>query len=280
MPRARTDTAIGLSREPGYYSAVIVREDRISAGARRGYPFNIPAVRSLGTLKLDPKITIFVGENGSGKSTLIEAIAVAAGMNAEGGSKNFRFTTRRSESTLHTAIELVRGPRREKDGYFLRAECMYNVATCLEALDKDPAPGPKLIDSYGGLSLHNQSHGESFFSIIANRLADDSFIVMDEPESALSPSRQLYLLGQMQRLVKPKRCQILLSTHSPILMSYPGALLYRLSNSGIEQVKLDETEHFTLTRDFLGNYKAYLNRLFKADPPQNAQSRKAATKKE
>jgi predicted ATPase len=263
MPKARTDTAVGLSREPGYYSAVVLCEERISAKAGLLYPFNIPAVRSLGNLKLDPRVTIVVGENGSGKSTLIEAVAVAAGMNAEGGSKNFRFSTRPSESKLHTAIELVRGPRKEKDGYFLRAECMYNVATDLEKLDSYEAPGPKLINSYGEVSLHDQSHGESFFAIIANRLADDSFIVMDEPESALSPSRQLYLLAQIHRLVEQRRCQIVLSTHSPILMSYPGALLYRLSSAGIENVKLSETEHFTLTRDFLGNYKVYLNRMFK-----------------
>ena len=263
MPKARTNTAAGLSRAPGYYSSVVLQLERVAADSQTRYPYNIPSIRNLGTLKLDPKVTIFVGENGSGKSTLIEAIAVAAGMNAEGGSKNFRFATRRSESTLHTAIDLVRGARREKDGYFLRAECMYNVATTLEKLDESGGAGPRLIDSYGGVSIHDQSHGESFFAIIANRLSDDSFIVMDEPESALSPSRQLYLLGQMHRLVEEKRCQILLSTHSPILMSYPGATLYRLSTTGIELVKLHETEHFKLTRDFLGNYRAYLHKLFK-----------------
>ncbi len=263
MPKARTDTAVGLSREPGYYSAVLKCDERIPARQRKQYPFSIPAVCCLSNLKLDPKITILVGENGSGKSTIIEAIAVAAGMNAEGGSKNFRFSTRKSESSLHTAIELVRGPRKEMDGYFLRAECMYNVATVLEKLDSYEAPGPQLIKSYGEISLHDQSHGESFFAIIANRLADDSFIVMDEPESALSPSRQLYLLAQIHSLVEKRRCQIVLSTHSPILMSYPGALLYRLSPAGIEAVKLSETEHFTLTREFLGNYRAYLNKLFK-----------------
>ena len=173
MPKARTETAVGLSRAPGYYSSVKLHEDRISSRAHRDYPFNIPAIRSLGNLRLDPKVTIIVGENGSGKSTLIEAIAVAAGMNAEGGSKNFRFATRRTESKLHTAIELVRGARREKDGYFLRAECMYNVATCLEKLDAEPGAGPSLTDSYGGILLHDQSHGESFFSIIAKSTFSD-----------------------------------------------------------------------------------------------------------
>src|SRR5579862_5189664 len=147
MPKPRTNTAIGLSKAPGYYNAVKLREEHISKAERRGYPFNIPAVAKLGTLPLDPHITIFVGENGSGKSTLIEAIAVAAGFNAEGGSKNFNFRTRSTESPLHDALRLKRGVRREKDGFFLRAESLYNVATNIEDLE---AEEPGLFPAYGG----------------------------------------------------------------------------------------------------------------------------------
>jgi predicted ATPase len=280
MPKPRVNTAIGLSRDPGYYGAVALDYDALPKRARGGYPYTIPAIRNLDTLPLDPYITIFMGENGSGKSTLIEAIAAAAGMNPEGGSKNFNLATRRSESGLSKHIKLVRGARREQDGYFLRAESMYNVATELERLDKAGGAGPALVESYGGVYLHDQSHGESFFAIVANRLSEDSFIVMDEPESALSPTRQLYLLTQLYRLTRTKRCQIVFSTHSPILMSYPGALLYRLSESGIESVKLKDTEHYTLTRDFLNDHKRWMERLLSAQPESVSASAKSRTKRE
>jgi len=269
MPKPRTNTAIGLNRAPGYYSAVVLKRDQISQQEFRSYPFNVPAIAHLDTLELDPKITIIVGENGTGKSTLIEAIAIAAGMNAEGGSKNFSFSTRKSHSVLHDRIELRRGARRERDGFFLRAESMYNFATVLDQLDSYDAPGPKLIKSYGDVSLHEQSHGESFFAVLANRFGEDSFLVMDEPESALSPARQLYLLGQMQRLIVQSQCQFVLSTHSPILMSYPGATLYRLDTSGIARTRLEDTEHFQITRNFLTNYHDALAQLF-ADPDLKA----------
>src|SRR5882724_10652848 len=133
------------------------------------YPFSIPAIRSLDELALDPKVTFLIGDNGSGKSTLIEAIAVLAGFNAEGGSKNFRFATRSSESPLHKYMRPVRGVQRPRDGFFLRAESYFNVATEIENLDKAPGRGPPLITSYGGVSLHEQSHGESFLALATHR---------------------------------------------------------------------------------------------------------------
>jgi predicted ATPase len=226
------------------------------------YPFWIPAVRKLSTLNLHPRVTFFVGENGSGKSTLVEAIAVAAGFNAEGGSKNFRFATRRSESELHTALRLARGARRERDGFFLRAESYFNVATEIEKLDEEPGPGPPILPAFGGISLHEQSHGESFLALAANRLRGNGLYVFDEPEAALSPSRQLSLLKIIDTLARSKQSQFIIATHSPILMAYPDATIYSLDASGISTVAYEETEHFQITKSFLVDRQRYFKHLF------------------
>ncbi len=152
-----------------YLLSVSLLRDRVKSFDR--YPFSIPCVRSLNTLKLDPKVTFLVGDNGSGKSTLIEAIAVAPASMPRAGTKNFSFSTRRSEPERHTAIRLARGERRERDGFFLRAESLFNVATNIEELDREPG-GPPIISYFGGTSLHEQSHGESFFAVALNRFGD------------------------------------------------------------------------------------------------------------
>ncbi len=224
------------------------------------YPFNIPAVRSLDTLELHPKVTFLIGENGSGKSTVAEAIAIAAGFNAEGGSKNFNFASRRSESELHTAIRLVRGIRRPKTGYFLRAESYFNVATEIERLDSEPG-GPPIIASYGGRSLHEQSHGESFLALVQNRFSANGLYILDEPEAALSPQRQLSFLVSMHALARDGNSQFVIATHSPIILAYPDATIYTLDPNGITKANYEDTEHFSLTRDFLVNRERYLRRL-------------------
>ncbi len=195
------------------------------------YPFSIPALHSLERIDLDPRVTFFLGENGSGKSTLLEGIAVAAGFNAEGGSQSFSFSTRASESSLHRALRLVRGVKRPRTGYFLRAESYFNVATEIERLDAMPGGGPRIINSYGGRSLHAQSHGESFMALIRNRFGPQGLYILDEPEAALSPRRQLALLAAMQNLASQK-CQFIIATHSPILLAYPGATPLRAVGKG------------------------------------------------
>jgi predicted ATPase len=225
------------------------------------YPFAIPAVRHLERLNIHPRVTFFVGENGSGKSTLLEAIAVAAGFNAEGGSRNFRFATRRSESDLHQHLRLVRGTRRPKTGYFLRAESFFNVATEVEKLDAEPSFAPRVITSYGGRSLHAQSHGESFIALVTERFGPGGLYLLDEPEAALSPQRQLALLKLLHELVQ-QRCQFIISTHSPMLLAYPDACIYHLSDSGVEEVDYEDTEHYALTRDFLMNRERYFRAIF------------------
>jgi len=238
----------------GFIRSVKLMPDRVADPSR--YPFNIPAVRALEELALHPKLTFLVGENGSGKSTLIEAIAILAGFNAEGGSKNFNFGTRRCESSLHKAMRLVRGHRRESDGFFLRAESFFNVATQVEDLG---------VTGYGDTSLHEQSHGESFLALLKNRFRGEGLYVLDEPEAALSPARQLTLLAQMHELIERGRSQFIVATHSPIVLAYPDATIYLLSEEGIAPVAYEETEHFTLTRDFLLHRDRFFRTLFQAE---------------
>jgi predicted ATPase len=219
------------------------------------YPFTIPSIRKLDTLELHPQVTFFVGENGSGKSTIVEAIAVAARFNAEGGSQNFSFATRRSESELHNALRLVRGVRRPKTGYFLRAESFFNVATEVDRV------GAEALQAHGGRSLHEQSHGESFLALVQNRFYPNGLYILDEPEAALSPQRQLSFLVSLDDLARRQNCQFIIATHSPIILAYPQATIYGLGPEGPTKVAYEDTEHYALTRDFLQNRDRYLRRL-------------------
>lgn len=216
------------------------------------YPFCLPAVRRLAQIQLHPNVTFFVGENGSGKSTLLEAIAVSLGFNAEGGSRNFRFSTRNSHSELHKFLRIAKGIRRPRDGFFLRAESFFNVATEIDNLDAEQSPGPRIIDSYGGRSLHEQSHGESFLALMTERFGGQGIYILDEPEAAMSPQRQLAVLSRLHDLVLDES-QFIIATHSPILMAYPDALIYQCSQDGVALVAYKDTEHYQVTRDFLAN---------------------------
>lgn len=262
MPAARTGTRMRSLEAEHYLLDVILRRDKVPSFER--YPFSLPAVRNLHTLELHPKITFIVGENGSGKSTLVEAIAIAWGFNPEGGSKNFKFDTWNSHSELHECLRLAKSPRRARDGFFLRAESFFNVATEIERLDKfDPelrnAP-PPLINAYGGKSLHKQSHGESFFALLMNRFRGHGFYVLDEPEAALSPSRQLVMLTRLHDLAK-QQSQFVIATHSPLLMAYPDAWIYRIGEGGLERVEYQDTPHYQVTRAFLTDTERQLAEL-------------------
>lgn len=224
------------------------------------YPFSLAAVRPLDRLELHPAVTFFIGENGSGKSTLLEAVAIACGFNAEGGSKNFHFGTRESHSELHRHLRLAKGFPRPSDGFFLRAESFFNVATEIEKLDAEPGGGPPIAPSYGERPLHEQSHGEAFLALMINRFHGDGLYLLDEPEAALSPSRQLSVIVRIHDLVR-ERSQFIIATHSPILMAYPNAYIYLFSEQGITRVAYEDTEHFRITHDFLSHRQRMLRFL-------------------
>ena len=233
-----------------FVADIRLRRDSVSSFSK--YPFSLASVRHLDTLKLHPSVTYFVGENGSGKSTLLEAIAAAWGFNPEGGTKNFRFGTRESHSELHSFIRLSKGIQKPLDGFFFRAESFFNVATEIERLDAEPSSDRRVIDSYGSRSLHEQSHGEAFLALVTNRFRGQGLYLLDEPEAALSPQRQLAVLARIHDLVMDGS-QFIIATHSPILMSYPNALIYKFSEDGITSVQYTETEHYQVMRSFLEN---------------------------
>lgn len=226
--------------------------------AEGDYSLSIPALAGLDQLELHPKVTYFIGENGTGKSTLLEAIAVADGFNPEGGSRNFNFSTRDTHSQLWRCLRLGRGPRPERrsDGYFLRAETFYNVATEIDNLG--------VAGGYGGKSLHLRSHGESFFTLFMERLRGNGFYLLDEPESALSPKRQLSFLTRMHDLIETGS-QFIIATHSPILMAYPDATIYHFSPTGLERVAYEETDHYQITKMFLTRRESMLRELLRSD---------------
>lgn len=228
---------------------------------RDSYLSRLPAVRALAErgeegLSFSSPVTFLVGENGTGKSTLLEAIAVACGFNAEGGTRNFHFSTRDTHSPLCQAITVARTDY-PRDGFFLRAESFYNVATYIDTM-------PDLAPSYGGVSLHEQSHGESFLALMEHRFGGRGLYLLDEPEAALSPTRMMSLLVLLHRLVE-EHSQFVIATHSPILMAYPGARIYQLSQQGIEPVAYRDTEHYQITRRFLEAPERMLELLFEED---------------
>lgn len=244
------------------YLRKIVLEDAIAYD--RTYIRDLPVVRSLRErdgLELCAPVTFLVGENGTGKSTLLEAIAVAWGFNPEGGSRNFTFSTCETHAGLHRYIRLVRGAYRAKGGFFLRAESFYNVASEIDRI-------PDLCeDAYGGRSLHEQSHGESFLALLQNRFHGHGFYVLDEPEAALSPSRQMTMLCVLRDLVQ-QGAQFLIATHSPILTALPGAQIYEMDENGMHECAYQDTQNYQLTRRFLENPERMLTYLF-AEPPEN-----------
>jgi predicted ATPase len=220
---------------------------------RDEFPFNIPAFRELEQLNFHPAVTFFIGENGSGKSTLLEALAVKAGFSAEGGWKRGASEDVEASSGLDHYISLTRGGY-PGDGWFLRAETFYNVATDLEERGS----------TYQGKTLHAQSHGEAFLALLNHRLVGDGLYFFDEPEAALSPQRQLAVLTLLHRLIR-HQSQVVIATHSPILLAYPHARIYEFSERGIHPIDYEDTEHFRVTRDFLAQRERIVELLLREE---------------
>ena len=238
-----------ISAKP-YLQRIFLKEgDEIDRGA---YPFSIPAVANLEKIAFHPDVTFFVGENGAGKSTVLEAIALALGYSPEGGTRNVRLETTDSVSKLHKYIGLTKSYRSPTDGYFLRAETFFNLATYMDQTG--------YLGGYGGISLHQRSHGEAFLTLLTDKFRGRGLYLLDEPEAALSPNRQLAALAAIDHLVKDQS-QFIIATHSPILLSYPRAKIILFDESRVSEVKYEETEHFMITRDFLNHYQKRMDRL-------------------
>ena len=229
-----------------------IKIDWESVEDKDAYPFAIPAIRSIDEIEFHPDVTFLVGENGAGKSTLIEAIALAMGFSAEGGTKNVRLQSADDISNLTQHLKLEKSFKRPRDGYFLRAESFYNVATYMDTTG--------YLGGYGGMSLHQRSHGEAFFATLTDKLRGNGLYIFDEPEAALSPSRQMAALTAIHGLVQAES-QFIIATHSPILMAYPNAKILLLNNHGITEVAYEQTEHYTVTKEFLNNHALMLRYL-------------------
>lgn len=227
--------------------------DRIPS--HKVYPFSIAAFKRLEPIEFNNNVTFFVGENGSGKSTLLEAIAYKCDFNTAGGGRNNYYEVHSSESALGDYIKLS-WTRKVTNGFFLRAESLYNFASHIDSL------GPAAYEPYGGKSLHEQSHGESFLSLFANRFGKQGIYLLDEPEAALSPIRQLTLLRIIRDLEEDSQSQFIIATHSPILLAYPGAQILDFDTSPVSETTYEDTSHYKITKGFLENRDRYLRKLF------------------
>ncbi|WP_336773204.1 AAA family ATPase [Paenibacillus sp. MMO-58] len=219
----------------------------------REYPFTIPAIKSMDRLHFRSNVTFLVGENGSGKSTLLEAIAYQCGFHTAGGGRNNAYEVDASSAILGNAIRLAWMPK-VTNGFFLRAETFYHFASYIDTLE------PDVLSNYGGRSLHKQSHGEAFLSLFKHRFGKKAIYLLDEPEAALSPARQLALMRVIKDLSGD--AQFIIATHSPILLGYPEAQIYNFDEQPVEEIAYEDTLHYILTRRFLENRKTVLKELF------------------
>ena len=233
-----------------FLRGLLIDWDRIGANS---YLRQIPALSGLEELHFSAPVTFFVGENGSGKSTLLEAVAVSCGFNPEGGTRNYRFSTYDSHSELSGAVRMIRGARREKGGYFLRAESFYNVATAEEEYSRGPGGVPQ--------EFHFKSHGESFLALVQRDFRGDGLYLLDEPEAALSPQRQLALMAEIRRCTDAG-AQFLIATHSPVLLGFPGAEILSFDEGRIHPCAYEDTESYQVTKMFLDRRGQMLRELF------------------
>ena len=223
------------------------------------YPFNVPALSRLDTLDLDNNVVFIIGENGTGKSTLLEAISYQCGFSIGGGSRNNDLGLT-DKSVLLSSIMTLSWLPKVMRGLFLRAETFFNFAQYLDEMAREH---PAQYEAYGGKSLNEQSHGEGFISLFTHRFGGKSLYILDEPEAALSPQRQFALLKIIHDLEQANQAQFIIATHSPILMAYPGALIYQCDEDGIHKINYKDTDHYRLTKAFLDNPDRFFRELFR-----------------
>lgn len=247
----------------------VVRVNFSDAIDFKNHPFSLPLIGNLQEIHFPTQVTFFVGENGTGKSTILEAIATKAGFGAEGGSKNINFKT--SQEKTYAGTELFadqltlswRYKPHNGNGYFFRAESFFNIANYIDQLAQNGGPEVAYAP-YGGKSLHEQSHGESFLAFFKNRLGNNGgFFIFDEPEAALSPQRQLSLMIIIREICKNPHSQFIIATHSPLLLAYPGSTIYSCDSTSLASIAYTDTKHYQITKQFLDNPGHYLHHLFK-----------------
>jgi predicted ATPase len=250
--RRRSDPA--ASGSP-FLTRITLREDLVEPGA---HPFDLPVLSGGLDLRIESTVTFFVGENGSGKSTLLEALSWNAGFSSQGGNRDHRRTDDDTGGTLGRALSL--GWRQKvAGGFFMRAETFFNFASCLEAVGST-------FDAYGGQSLHQQSHGEAFLAVFQHRFKSGLYL-LDEPEAALSPQRQLAFLGILHELTRTGAAQFVIATHSPILLAFPGATILSFDGQQVSEIAYRDTEPYRITRDFLEAPERFFRHLFADDAP-------------
>ncbi|MGG3571201.1 AAA family ATPase [Bacillus gobiensis] len=235
-----------------FLKRITLQHDKIPS--MNNYPFSIPAIQNLKQLDLKKNVTFFVGENGSGKSTLLEAIADKCEFHTAGGGRNNLYEVHASESALGEFIRLSWLPK-VTNGFFLRTESFYHFASHIDSVDTQG------FKDYGGRSLHKQSHGESFLSLFLNRFKGRAIYLLDEPEAALSPQRQLAFLKILHDLVSNNECQFIIATHSPILLGYPYASILSFDDGKIREVDYEMTDHYQITKYYLQNREKLLKEL-------------------
>jgi predicted ATPase len=243
-----------------FLTTVTLREDRRLPGT---HPFDLPIVAPGFELNFTTPVTFFVGENGSGKSTLLEALACSVGYGSEGGSRDHRTETNTDGAALGRAFSLT-WRQRNTSGFFLRAETFYNFTNYLESMGSS-------FDRYGGQSFHLKSHGEAFLALFEHRF-DDGLFILDEPEAALSPQRQLAFLSILRQLTAPRMAQFIIATHSPLLLAFPGSTVLSLDGGAIKHVDYRDTDHYRLTRDFLEAPERFFRHLFDQPPGERQPS--------
>lgn len=237
------------------------------------YPFSVPAIRVLDILELHERVCFFVGENGSGKSTLLEAIAAHYGFGREGGTRSFGNNSTESNRSIDPLVKALRlaFDVRTGAGFFLRAESLFNTATWIDQTDKDTnfpgLSGPPIITFYGGQSLHTRSHGETFLTVMEHKMQRNGLFLLDEPEAALSPQRQLSFLILIHGIVKRhKDAQFIISTHSPLLLGYPGAQIVSFDDGRLREIRYEDTAPYQIVKGFLNNREGFLGELLEESP--------------
>ena len=234
------------------------------------YPFSVLAIRSLDDLNLRSRVCLFAGENGTGKSTLLEAIAAHYGFGREGGNRNFGNDSTESNHSIDALVRALRlsFDRRTGAGYFLRAESFFNTVSHMDNLDKEPSFTPPISAFYGGRSLHTRSHGETFFTLLDLKFRRNGLFLLDEPEAALSPQRQLSFLVLVHDVLrKYKDAQFIISTHSPIILGYPDAQILSFDDGQIREVGYEDTTSLQVVRQFVNGRENFLEELLREDLP-------------